>query len=81
MGDLSPKKMVKNILEITLNGSEKTVPTTFQAPQLVLIIGHLQRHPSLHLPISIMFNIFSKYFKLWLFFKAVSNNLNLNLFK
>ena len=45
---------------------------------MVLIIAHLQRHPSLYLPISLIFNVFSKYFKLWLIFKAVLNNFHSN---
>ena len=64
-----PPKRSKIFLKLFASYRQwKTVPVTFQAPQLVLIIAHLQRHPSLHLPISLIFNVFSKYFKLRLIF-------------
>ena len=61
--DFDPK-IVEKIFEIlSILTAAKTVPVTFQIPLLAPIIAHLQRHPSLHLPISHIFDVFSKYFK------------------
>ena len=39
------------------------MPVTFQTPLLALINAHLQMHTYLHFPISLIFNVFFKYFK------------------
>ena len=61
--DFDPKIVKTVFLNICIITAAKTMPVTFQTPLLAPIIAHLQRHNQLYFPISLIFNVFFKYFK------------------
>ena len=68
-----------NFKHNTEKQQQKNIPLTLQTAILALIIAYLQMHPSLHLPISIIFQCIFKIFQILFHFQKFDFVLFLNI--